>query len=94
MSSPYEDDVIRLIQKRKEELKGLEEELKNNSGWFSKKRLQKKSLQYRNDIDYLEKDIERYRKAMEWLRKKGDFSERGLTEHAAKDASEQAKETN
>ena len=89
MSSPYEDDVVRLIAMRKEQLKELEEGLQKNPGWFSKKKLQNKIARYKNDIEYLEMDIARYRRAMEWLRKTGDFSEKALREHAAKMAAEQ-----
>jgi len=78
MSSPYEDDVIRLIAMRKEQLKELEEKLQKNQGWFSKKTLGKKIQQYEKDVEYLQTDIERYRRAMSWLRKTGEFSERAM----------------
>jgi hypothetical protein len=86
MSSPYEDDVIRLIALRKEQLKELEEKLQKNPGWFSRKMLKKKIQQYKNDIVYLQTDIERYRRAVNWLRKTGEFSERAMREHASKPA--------
>ena len=86
MSSPYEDDVIRLIAMRKEQLKELEEKLQKSQGWFSKKILGNKIQQYKNDVEYLEADIERYRRAMSWLRKTGEFSERSMREHPPKPA--------
>ena len=82
MSSPYEDDVIRLIAMRKEQLRELEVKLQKSPGWFSKKMLEKKVKQYKNDVEYLQADIERYRDAMSWLRKTGEFSERVMKEHA------------
>ena len=80
------DDVIRLIALRKEQLKELEERLKKNPGWLSRKTLKKKTKQYKNDIEYLQTDIERYRRAISWLRKTGEFSERAMREHVPKHA--------
>ena len=89
MSSPYEDDVIRLIAMRKEQLEELEEKIQKNPGWFSKKMLTKKIQQYKKDIDYLHADIERYRRAMSWLRKTGEYSERAMKEHVDKPAAQE-----
>ncbi|MBM3898217.1 MAG: hypothetical protein FJ358_06830 [Thaumarchaeota archaeon] len=86
MSSPYEDDAIRLIALRKEQLKELEEKLQKDPGWFSKKTLTKKIKQYKKDIEYLQTEIERYRRAVSWLRKTGEFSERVMKEHVPKPA--------
>jgi len=89
MSSPYEDDVIRLIAMRKEQLKELEEKLQKNQGWFSKKMIGKKVQQYKKDIEYLQADIDRYRRAMSWLRKTGEFSERAMKEDVPKPAEQE-----
>lgn len=89
MSSPYEDDVIRLIAMRKEQLKELEEHLPKSRGLFAKRRLERKIKQYKEDIAYLEADVARYRRAMEWLRRKGEFSPKAMTEHAAQTTGEQ-----
>ena len=92
MSSPYEDDVIRLIAMRKEQLKELEEHLPKRKGLFTKKRLERKIKQYKEDIAYLEADIARYGRAMDWLRRKGEFSPRAVAEHSTQPAEQPATE--
>lgn len=92
MSSPYEDDVIRLIAMRKEQLKELEEHLPKSRGLFAKRRLERKIKQYKEDIAYLEADVARYGKAMDWLRRKGEFSPRAVAEHSTQPADQPATE--
>jgi hypothetical protein len=94
MSSPYEDNVDKIIAERKEQLKELEEQIPKSKGLFAKRRLERKIRQYKADIAYLEADVARYRRAMDWLRRKGEFSPKAMAEHAAHPVDQPAENKN
>lgn len=69
MSSPYEDDVLRLIEARKGRLKELEEIIPREKGFFGRRKLEKETRMVTQDIAYLEEEIRRYRRGVGWNRK-------------------------
>ncbi len=70
MSSPYEDDVMRLLVEKNEALRKLEEKESSPQGFFRKRRLARELQIIRNEIIYLEEGLQRYRDGVSWIRKK------------------------
>ena len=71
MSSPYEDDVMRLLEEKREELDKLEKKNSSELGFFGKRSLARKILAIRKEIAYLDDNVERYRNGVSWNRKTG-----------------------
>ena len=81
MSSPYEDDVMRILEERREKLNQLTERESSEHGFFGKRRLAKKILNIRKEITYLEEDVQRYRNGVSWNRKTDGQSTETATKH-------------
>ncbi|MEE8238852.1 MAG: hypothetical protein V3R13_02050 [Nitrososphaerales archaeon] len=69
MSSPYEDDVMRLLVEKRETLRNLQEKESSQHGFFGKWRLAREIQAVGKEITYLEEGLQRYRNGLSWNRK-------------------------
>jgi hypothetical protein len=70
MLSPYEERAGELLKVKKKELKDLKKNILTETGFFGKRRLEKKIQEANHDIEYLKNDIYRYRRGVAWNKKK------------------------
>ena len=70
MLSPYEERAGELLKVKKKELKDLKKNILTETGFFGKRRLEKKIKEANHDIEYLKNDIYRYRIAVAWNKKR------------------------
>ena len=70
MLSPYEERAGELLKTKRKELKDLKKNILTETGFFGKRRLEKKIRETNHDIEYLRNDIYRYRRGVAWNKKK------------------------
>ena len=70
MLSPYEERAGELLKVKKKELKDLKKNILTETGFFGKRRFEKKIKEANHDIEYLKNDIYRNRRAVAWNKKR------------------------
>ena len=70
MLSPYEERAGELLKEKKKELRVLKKQILTETGFFGKRRLEKKIKETTEDVEYLKNDIYRYRRGGAWNKQK------------------------
>jgi|TARA_B100001750_G_scaffold78125_1_gene61953 hypothetical protein len=70
MLSPYEERAGELLKEKKKELRVLKKQILTETGFFGKRRLEKKIKETTEDVEYLKNDIYRYRRGVAWNKQK------------------------
>ena len=70
MLSPYEERAGELLKEKRKELRVLKKQILTETGFFGKRRLEKKIKETTEDVEYLKNDIYRYRRGVAWNKQK------------------------
>lgn len=70
MLNPYEKRAGELLKEKRKELRILKKQILTETGFFGKRRLEKRIKETNGDIEYLKNDIYRYRRGVAWNKKK------------------------
>ena len=68
MLSPYEERAGELLKEKRKELRVLKKQILTETGFFGKRRLEKKIKETTEDVQYLKNDIYRYKRGLAWNR--------------------------